>query len=54
VSWTSPGWEDIGSSLALGPDGTYDEAVVIVTYNDAGHSEFIIVDPGYWCCECTY
>jgi hypothetical protein len=54
VSWTWPGWENIGSSLAMGPDGTYYEAVVIAAYNGAGHSKFIIVAPGYGCSDCTY
>jgi hypothetical protein len=54
VSWTWPGWDDIGSSVAMSPDGTTYEAFVIAAYNDAGHSKFIIVAPGSWCSDCTY
>jgi hypothetical protein len=54
VSWTWPNWENIGSSVAMSPDGTAYEAIVIAAYNSAGHSKFIIVNPGYWCGGCTY
>ena len=54
ISWTWRNWENIGSSVAMSPDGTAYEAIVIAAYNAAGHSKFIIVDPGYWCGGCTY
>ena len=54
VSWTWPNWENIGSSVAMSPDGTYYEAIVIAAYDNGGHSKFIIVEPGYWCGGCTY
>jgi hypothetical protein len=54
VSWTWPNWEDIGSSVAMSPDGTAYEAIVIAAYNKAGHSKFIIVNAGSWCGGCVY
>ncbi|HET7474317.1 MAG TPA: hypothetical protein VFJ71_14430 [Candidatus Limnocylindrales bacterium] len=54
AKWTWPGWENIGSSVMMGPDGTTYESVVIAAYNASGHSIFAIAAPGYWCSDCTY
>ena len=54
VAWTWRSWDDIGGSVAASPDGTTYEAIVVAAYNAAGHSKFIIVNPGQWCGYCTY
>jgi hypothetical protein len=54
ATWTWRGWDSIGGSLMMGPDGTMYESVVIAAYNSSGHSIFAIAAPGNWCTDCTY
>jgi len=54
LSWTWPQWENIGSSLMMGPDGTAYESVVVGAYNEAGNSVFTIAATSEWCGDCTY
>jgi hypothetical protein len=61
VSWTGPAWLDVGQVDTGGPDFRAfgvdrhgDDiyfAIVLATYNEVGHSKFIIADAGTWCYE---